>query len=477
VAYNAEPPSLDPHFSPAFLTGRVCELVYNGLVRYNAAFEVEPDLAIGWTVSDDQLAYTFGLHPGVVFHHGRSLTAADVVYSFERILTGSNTNRSALLGSIAAVTAADERHVTFALNAPYAPFLANLATSGMYVVAKETVQQPGGLDRNAVGTGPFEFVEWGSAEYITLARNSRYFETGMPYLDSITMQFIASESARVDAVRSEQAHVAVLRDSASADLMEDRPQVRIVRVPELSFHVIGLQTSRPPFDDVRVRQAVSLAINRQELVDAAVGGNGEIAGPIPPALTDWALPAEDLPFYEQDVDRAQALLAEAGYGRGFSTTIMTSPAYQEMVSDAQIVRAQLEKIGIELRIEQEQWEVYVDRWLKRDFAMYAGINGQFSDDPDYSLYPALHTGQPWNVAAFSNAEVDRLLEAGRTAEDVATRKEIYDQLQPLLAEQAPLLWTYSGTITDAVTSRLNGYVVLPNESRASLRASWLAPAL
>src|SRR4051812_13090427 len=245
VAYNAEPPSLDPHFSPAFLTSRVCELVYNGLVRYNAAFEVESDLATGWTVSDDRLSYTFELHPGVVFHNGRSLTADDVVYSFERILTGSNTNRSALLGSVAAVTAAGERHVTFALNAPYAPFLANLATPGMYVVAKETVQQPGGLDRNAVGTGPFELVAWVAAEHLTLTRNSRYFESGLPYLDSITMQFVASESARVEDVRSAKAHVAVLRDPASADLMEQTPQVQIVRVPELNFHVIGLQTSQP----------------------------------------------------------------------------------------------------------------------------------------------------------------------------------------------------------------------------------------
>lgn len=474
ATYNAEPPSLDPHLSPAFLTSRVTELVYNGLVRYNATFVVEPDLAAGWTVSEDQLSYTFELRPDVRFHNGRALTADDVVYSFERILNESDTNRSDLLGSVDTVIAADEEHVVFTLNAPYAPFLANLATPGMYVVAEEVVAEHGGLDTVAMGTGPFTFEEWTPNGHITLVKNPAYFETDLPYLDSITLQFLPEESDRLDAVRGGQAHQAVLHDPASRDALAKDDSVRIIDVPELNFHVIGFKTSQPPFDDIRVRQAISLVVDRQQLIDTTTLGHGEIAGPIPPALTDWALPTDELPFYEIDVERAKALLAEAGYTEGFSATIMTSPAYQQMVSDAQIVQAQLRAIGIELEIEQEPWDVYVDRWLNRDFEMYSGINGQFSDDPDYSLYPALHTGGPWNVSEFSNPDVDRLLDAGRTTQDAVTRKDIYDQLQHLLAEQAPLLWTYSGMISDAVSTRLNGYVVLPNESRASLRQSWLA---
>ena len=474
ATYNAEPPSLDPHLSPAFLTSRVTELVYNGLVRYDATFVVEPDLAAGWTVSDDQLSYTFELRPDVRFHNGRALTADDVVYSFERILNESDTNRSDLLGSVARVTAADDEHIVFILNTPYAPFLANLATPGMYVVAEEVVAEHGSLDTVAIGSGPFMFEEWAPNGHITLVRNPDYFEADLPYLDSITLQFLPEESDRLDAVRGAQAHQAVLRDPASREALANDDSVRIVDVPDLNFHVIGFKTSQPPFDDVRVRQAISLAVDRQELIDTTAFGIGEIAGPIPPALTDWALPTDELPFYESDVERARALLAEAGYAEGFSATIMTSPAYQEMVSDAQIVQTRLRAIGIELEIEQEAWDVYVDRWLNRDFEMYSGINSQFSDDPDYSLYPALHTGGPWNVSEFSNPDVDRLLDAGRTTLDAVARKDVYDQLQRLLAEQAPLLWTYSGMITDAVSTRLNGYVVLPNESRASLRESWLA---
>jgi peptide/nickel transport system substrate-binding protein len=475
AAYNAEPPSLDPHLSPAFLTSRVTELVYNGLVRYNAAFEVEPDLAARWTISEDLLTYTFELQPNVKFHNGRPLTADDVVYSFERMLNEPNSNRKDLLGSVDKVAAADERNVTFTLKQPYVPFLANLATPGMYIVAKELVEEHGNLDNQAVGTGPFTFVEWVPKSHIKLAKNPDYFEGGKPYLDSITLQIVPEESARLAAVRTGQVHHAVLRDPTSPDVLTGEDGVQVVSVPDLNFHVIGFKTSQPPFDDVRVRQAISLAVDRQELLDTTAFGNGQVAGPVPPALTNWALPTEELPFYETDVERAKALLADAGHRDGFTATIMASPAYPEMVSDAQIVQSRLKEIGIELEIQQEEWGVYVDRWLKRDFVIYSGINGQFSSDPDYSLYPSLYTGESWNVYEFSHPEVDRLLDAGRTTQDEAARKDIYNQLQQLIAEQAPLLWTYSGMISDAVSTRLNGYVVLPNESRSSLRDAWLTP--
>ncbi len=471
-AINVEPPSLDPHTSSAFATRRVAELVYNGLVRYDKNMEIIPDLATSWTISDDNLTYTFKLRDDVKFHNGRQMTAQDVVYSFTRIMTDPKSSRKGLLSAVDKVAAADDYTVNLTLKQPFTPLLANLA-AGIYIVPQEVVEEKGDLANTAVGTGPFKFIEWVPKSHIKLEKNPDYFETGKPYLDSVTIQIVPEESARIAAVRTGQVQIAVLREANSSDLLADEKSLNIQKTLDLNFHVLGLNNNKEPLSDVRVRQALSLAINRQELMETCAFGKGAVAGPIPPGLSAWTVPTADLANYQQDVVKAKALLAEAGQESGFELSVMTSPTYPEMVCDAQVIQAQLKEIDVDVKIDQTEWGTYVERWGKHDMVAYTGINGQTSFDPDYGIYPALYTKGSWNVYEFSDADVDKLLDEGRSTIDDAARKQIYGDLQKLVAEKAPLLYLYSASLTDAVSTKVHDYVLYPSEERSSLKDAWL----
>ncbi|MCL5076155.1 MAG: ABC transporter substrate-binding protein, partial [Chloroflexi bacterium] len=344
VAQKAEAPGLDPHKEPAETTARLTEQIYSTLVKLNPNMQVVPDLASSWETPDPK-TYIFHLRKGVKFHNGRELTADDVKYSIERILDKKTGAMAAsYFVAIDKIETPDPYTVKFLLKNPFAPFLTNLASFYAVIVPKEIVEASGDLKKVAVGTGPFKLAERVPDNVTKLERNKDYFIAGQPYLDGLNFFVMKDEAAVIAALRAKQIDFATL-SAGSARLLKGEKDITVVSSPGLARYNLGMNNSKPPFNDVRVRQAISYAVDRQKIIDTVFWGEAVLTGPIVPALGDWAIPVSTYPSYTPNVTKAKELLAQAGYPQGFKTTIKASTQTQAEI--AQVIQSQLRVVGVE----------------------------------------------------------------------------------------------------------------------------------
>ena len=472
AARKAEVVGLDPHTSPAFSSKRVFELVYNTLVRFDGDMAIAPELASSWEISEDGRTVTFRLRPGVKFHNGDELTAEDVKFTFERILdeqTGA-VARSFFTG-ITGIETPDPLTVVMKLDNPNAALLNNMANANVSIVSKK-VAETMDLNKEVIGTGPFKLVEWVPDNYMRFEAHRDFFLDGVPLLDGIELRVIPDESSILAGLRAGTIDWALIEDPKVAVLALGEESLQVVRAPSLAYHLLGLNTRREPFTDVRVRQAISCAIDRQEIIDTAALGQGKVTGPLTSPF--FALPVSEYPCYTPDLEKAKALLAEAGYADGFSFKIMTPAAEPATaLAEAQDIQAQLKQIGIEAEIDLVEFGIYVDRWKKADFDAWIGLNSG-SPDPDYMLYRYWHSSGNLNfVPGWSDPEIDRLLDEGKTTWDPEARKAIYAEVQRKLVEAAPWIWTYVGYEYWAMQPYVKGFTPMSDGSILYLRDVWL----
>ncbi|MEJ7761205.1 MAG: ABC transporter substrate-binding protein [Thermomicrobiales bacterium] len=427
-------------FDPALITAassfQAIAPVYEGLVRFDAQNQPLPALAEKWETPDDT-TFVFTLRQSVTFHNGRALTASDVKYSLERIANPDTASPwASQLEPVASIEAPDDRTVRMTLSQPYGPLLATLASAWAVIVPREEVEKTGDLQTTMVGTGAFRLSEYVADTRTVMTANEAYWDQGLPMLGQVTWSILPDESARLAAIRTGEIGLTTLADAASVDLAGQSDGVVVINQETTDYYLLGLNTLQAPFDDVAVRQAISLAVDRQAIVDTAFFGNGSVTGPIVPTLGEWASPVDQLPLYGRDLDRARQLLAEAGFPDGFSMSIVASPLYPEFINIALIVQQQLQEVGIDVQLDQVEWGTFIERWRARDFQSFVSFNGS-GNDPDRALYPVFHTGGSVNAFQFSDPEVDALLEQGRTTLDPAQRQEIYRQAEQLIADAAP----------------------------------------
>ena len=471
LAVAQSPAGLDPHKVTAFSSFAVVNQVYDGLLEINADLQLEPALAESYEISDDGLIYTFALRQGVVFHNGRPFDADDVVYSLERILdpeTGSP--QASRFDQVASAEAAGPHTVVFTLNEPFAPFLANMPN--LYVVAREVVEEHGDLQQVAVGTGPFALVEVVPDTYLRLEAHDAYYRPGEPAVAELRYNVVPEGSTRAAGLRTGTYHLLPDVDPTTAVTLRTAAGVNVLEVPGLAYTLLGLNTTRAPFDDARVRQALNLAIDREELVDAVFLGNAVPAGPLSDALADWALPTEEFPCYRYDPEAAQELMAEAGYEDGFSFTILTFGTRRDVADTAQVVQAQLERAGLQVEVNVAEFGTFVQDWQNSNFDAFVSLNGG-SIDPDGYLHRTFITGGSTNVFQYSDAEVDRLLERGRTTADTAERQAIYQELQRTLACDGPIVHINHGTLFSAHRNEVEGFEQIPTGNLRYLRNATL----
>ncbi|MCL4459021.1 MAG: ABC transporter substrate-binding protein [Chloroflexi bacterium] len=469
VAQISEAPGLDPHKVPAAATVRLTEQMYDALVKLNPNMQVVPDLASSWETPDPK-TYIFHLRKGVKFHNGRELTADDVKYSIERILDKKTGAMAAsYFVAIDKIETPDPYTVKFLLKNPFAPFLTNLASFYAMIVPKEVVEASGDLQKVAVGTGPFKLGERVPDNVTKLERNKDYFIAGQPYLDGLNFFVTKDEAAIVAALRAKQLDFATVSPS-SARLLKTEKDLKVVSSPGLAYYYLGFNGSKPPFNDVRVRQAISYAVDRQKIIDTVFWGEAVLTGPIAPSLGDWAIPVSNYPSYTPNVTKAKELLAQAGYPQGFKSTIKVSTQLQ--IEAAQIIQSQLRAIGIETEIVQVEWGTYVADWRASNFDMIAGSN-QGRADPDEYTYFHFHSKGSANVWKFSNATVDGLAEQGRTTIDPKERKAVYAELQKEIVEQSPLLFLCAPNNFFVYQNYVKDYVPMPNIQNLSFATTWL----
>ena len=458
IATDQSPVGLDPHVATSFATQVVTSTIFEGLTAIDAGLRVTPALAQSWTVSDDGRTYRFVLRPGAMFHNGRALTPADIVASIARVRdpkTGSPY--ASRFTSITSVEPDGDMAVRIMLEQPSTPFLAQLAA--LAIVPPEATAE---LARRPVGTGPFKFHEWVPDTFIALDRNDAYWDA-KPALAGLKFDIVPEAATRQLGLQSGTYRMVPVLDAATATALAGQTRVKVLQTQDLAYSLIGLNASKPPFDKPDVREAVNFAIDRAQLADAAYFGRAVPGGPLSPALQAWALPVADFPCYKPDAARAKALLQGAGLTLPVKVTLNVLGSLQQVVDNAQVVQAQMNKAGFEVTLNVQEQGRFIQDWRAGNFEAFASLNGGGTDPDDY-FGRTFATGGATNVFKYSNPELDQMLTAARASQDPAARKKLYDEAQRILACRGPAVHLAYGTLFTAVRADVQGFE--PNATRS-----------
>lgn len=478
VGQIAEPQSMDPHVVTATNDFRILVNLYDGLVRFKSGtLEVEPALAESWEISPDGRTYTFRLRQGVTFHDGTPFDAEAVKYNFDRMLDDAHPEHdtgpfplSFFFATIAQTEVVDAQTVRFQLSEPYAPFLSNLAyPTGLIVSPTAVRSQRGEFGRAPVGTGPFRFRVWESNRQVALEANPDYWD-GAPTLRGVVFRPITDANARVSEMLAGNLDlmVEVPPDALATFRADSLYAVQEQAGPHLWFLI--LNTKEPPFNDVRMRQAINYAINKESLVNDVLQGTATVpAGPIPAAFA-WAYDDQVQP-YPYDPDRAKALIAEAGQGGDIRLTFLVAESGSGMldpVAMATAIQADLAAVGITAEIETYEWNTYlgmVNPGLEGRAAM--AEMAWMTNDPDTLPYLTLRSeAMPdqggFNSGYYSNPELDRLLEQARQTTDQAERGALYKQVQRLVHDEAPWAFVASWKQNAVTTGQVGNFQLQPS---------------
>lgn len=454
MAWSQDATGLDPHTQPAFSSIRLLELIYEPLVRHDAALDVVPAIAESWSFSDDGLTLTFKLDPDARFSDGASVTAEDVKASFERLLdeTTGAAARSNFL-SIASIDAPDATTVVFNLSQPDAPLLVAMASINAAVMPAKAIAD-GSVGTVTLGSGPFVLDSWEPNSREELSVNPHWAGGEIAY-DGITISVLPDETAILASLRAGQTDFALINDPLVATLVPNEPNLLLNAVPGLAYNVLQLNPARPPMDNLKVRQAMSCAVDRQDVLDTALVGEGKVTGPL--TMPVYASDPATLFCYEQDLEKAKALMAESGVD-GFTAKVIAATGEPPVASaEAQVLQSQLAEIGITLEIELMELNVYVDRWLAGDFDMAVAQNGGRADP--YPMYNRYFTkdGNLQKVSNFVDDELDSLLNQGREENDVEKRKEIFQKFEARVTELSPWIWLSTSNTYTAQLKTLSGF--------------------
>jgi peptide/nickel transport system substrate-binding protein len=454
-ARTTEATGLDPQLVPAFSRSARSPLTYNQLVRFEPDMTPVPELAESWETSRDGLTWTFKLRQGVKFHDGQEMTSADVKFTFDRLFEKSPGKSDFI--AVDKVEPAGRYQVKFITKEPFAGLLAALGGFWGFIISEAGVKKHGDLNKAALGTGPFVLDDWKVEQQLVLKKNPNYFKKGLPHVDQVVLRIIPDEANIVAALRTGQIHHAFIEDNKNFTLLKDEKSLQGYRSSRLGYDYLNLNASRGPLKDVRVRQAISSAVDRAQVMRVAASGFGRLTAPATAPMKAWQLPEEQwMKYYKPDVDKAKKLMADAGAGSGFSMKCMVIPTFPTMVSGAPVIAAQLKRIGITMEIENVEYAIWIKRWLAKDFDMTMNTTPGYAD-PDTAFFRALHStkGQNWN--SWSVPDLDALLEEGRRTFDAKKRKELYDRAQVMILENVPHLWLFSADAIDFTQASVKGF--------------------
>lgn len=470
IAIDSAPAGLDPHLITAFNSVVIVQgNVYEGLTAIGRDLGVVPGLADSWTVSDDGLVYTFSLRQGVTFHDGSDLTAEDVATSIRRVQAESTGSPLASrVSPIVGIEVVDDHTVVFTLDAPFAPILTSL--SGIAIVPAEYEGDVESLQQVPVGTGPFAFTDWQPNSYIDLAGFADYHRDGQPQLDGLRFNFVPESATRQVGIASGDYHLLPGIDPATALQLQGQPGLSVQETRDLSYTLVGFNASRAPFDDARVRTAFNMLLDRQEIIEGALFGAGVPAGPVSPALVNWAVDPSEFACYTTDRDGAMALLAEAGVELPVKLTMNVLPR-QDTRDIAQIVQQQVAG-AFEIELLNQEIGQFVQDWRNSNFDLFVSANGG-SPDPDEYFYRTFYGGGSTNVFLYDDAEINGWLDAGRTETAFEDRKAIYDQVQRKLACEGPIAHIAYGNLFTAVSDKVGGFEIYANARLTSLATATL----
>ncbi|MDG1119036.1 MAG: ABC transporter substrate-binding protein [Flavimaricola sp.] len=462
VGIQLEPPNLDPTGGAAQAIDSVLySNVFEGLTRFMADGSVVPGLAESWTISDDGLVYTFSLHAGVTFHDGTTMDAEDVKFSLDRARAEDSTNaQKGLFAGITDVTVVDPLTVQVTLDAPNGMFLFNMAWGDAVIVAPESIAD---IASNPIGTGAFSFANWVQGDRIELTRNDAYWGDA-PALASATFRFISDPTAAFAAVMAEDVDVFVgFPAPENLPQFEADPRFQVLVGNTEGETILAMNNKMEPFDNILVRQAVSLAIDRQAIIDGAMFGLGTPIGThFAPHNPDYVDLTGNSPY---DPDRARALLAEAGYPDGFTTTLkLPPPSYARR--GGEIIASQLRAIGIEAEISNLEWA----QWLEEAFgAKDFGMTIVSHTEPmDIGIY-----ARPEYYFQYDNPAFQALMTELNAESDPAKRSAMLQKAQRIISDDYVNGYLFELAYSTVADAKVRGlWVNAPTQANDLTGVSW-----
>jgi peptide/nickel transport system substrate-binding protein len=458
-----DPPHFDPFQTISYKTHIALSFTHSRLLKHKAGpsvvpgtFPIEGDLAESWTQPTDT-TYVFKLRKGVKWHNkppvnGRELTADDVVFSVNHFLTVKGNANAYMLKSVDKVEAVDKYTVKFTLKEPFVWFLDMLSNPhAVAIVAKEVVDKHGDLKKweSVVGTGPWMLDSYRPNVGLTFVRHPSYFIAGQPYIDRVEATVDEDNASRMAAFLSGKYDLGweFLGTIARVDwvqikdtLRQRRPKLQTVEFPSPVMNHISMRIDQKPFNDARVRYAMSLAIDRKAIIDSAYEGVGVMNPPIPAALKEWSIPFDKLgegaKYYKYDPAEAKRLLAAAGYPNGFPASIcFTTYGTPVLVDIMQLVQKDLKGIGIDAKIDQKEYGAYIATCFYGKFdSMTFGPQTGFLE-PDNFLFGQYYPEELKNQSHINDPVVADMLVRQRRTLDVAKRRDIIFDIQRHLAKQ------------------------------------------
>jgi peptide/nickel transport system substrate-binding protein len=450
AAIAGEPDQLDPQKTSAYFSFEVLENVFDTLVEPDANLEMRPALAKAWSVSPDQLTWTFHLRNGVTFQDGSPFTADDVVYSYRRIIDEKLSNVDKF-SAVTDVSAPDPYTVLIRVKQPTPNLLTNLGGfKGMAIVQRKNVES-GQIATHPVGTGPFAFASQKSGDSITLTANPTYWG-GRPKVPGVTFRFISEPSTALSALQAGEIDWTDAIPTQRVAQLKNDDSIKLAVTPSNDYWYLALNEARDPWRDPRVRKAIAYAIDRNAIVQATSYGTAEANQLAIPEGNPWFTPYDK---YRYDVDEAKRLLNEAGASPKNLDMLVTSE-YPETVTAAQVIADNLKPLGITVNIRTVDFATWLDEQNTGHFDMLMmGWLGNI--DPDDFYYAQHHTNGSSNAQKFSNPDVDRLLDAGRVEVNRQARQQDYAKAATIIADQVSYIYLYNPSVIQAWAPSLSGY--------------------
>ncbi|CEG25783.1 glutathione ABC transporter substrate-binding protein [Bacillus sp. B-jedd] len=420
---------LDPHFITDIPSANIVyQKVYEGLVEPDKDFKIQPLLAKDWKVINDT-TWEFHLQQGVKFHDGEAFNAEAVKKTFDRLLdpkTGSPQREK--FSMIKEVKVVDDYTVQLILDYPYAPLLSILASNeGSIISPKAIAENPEKLAEHPVGTGPFVFEEWKTGQEISLKKNPDYWGK-KPNIDKVVFKVVPEDATRLAMIETGEAQINDQVPVTEIDRINASDTMELYRTEGLAVEYLGFNTKKKPLDDVRVRKAISHAIEREAIIEGVYNNVGTLANvAMSPKVFGYS---DKVKPYDYNLNEAKKLLKEAGYEKGLQLNLLTSDR-KERINMAEVIQSQLKGIGIDVKIQVMEYGAYIGMIEKGEHDILLGGWGNATGDGDYNQYNLFHSasqGPPGNHFYYSNPEVDKMIEAARKETDEQKRLKIYEEV-------------------------------------------------
>src|SRR5882724_13516635 len=475
IGLLAEPVTMDPAQVTDLNSARVTKRIFEGLVAQElGSYKLIPGLARTWDISKDGLTYTFNLRPNVTFHDGTPFNAEAVKFCYERQLneegpyykTGTYPYVKGFLGNVQSIEVVNPLTVQIKLKTPLTPFLQYLAHQSLFIYSPEALKKWGkDIVKHPVGTGPFKLETWEPGVKVVLARNDQYWG-GAPKIRQAIYVPIIEAQARLAAIKTGEIDLTMDVPPDSLDDLRRDPNVVVAESNSSAAWYIALNTRHPVLKDRRVRQALNYAVNKDAIIRDILKSTAIVSrGPLSPVY--GVCHEESVQKYPFDLEKARALLKDAGYAGGFELTFLvpeSGSGMQSPVEMATVIQANLAAVGVKAKIQTLEWGAYLKKFLEGPDMAEMSWNPSIGD-PDHMMYMLLSSDRfppAFNAGFYQNDKVDDLLRRGRTTTDEKARVPLYKEAQKVVVEDAPWIFVDHGKQVIIHRKRVQGFKLHPN---------------